>query len=378
MSDPMIVAAALALLAATGAVGYFGRAPRRAPSGRPPSKPESPSIVPRLDDELAVTNGASVAADAAPTRRASAPEISPLLAEALAEADEAYGASEPSPEPPRAALLRRKKASFIFQGGAEQDEPTGPLARVQIEAIGDTDCGRRRARNEDALLLLPEQGLFAVADGMGGYKGGQVASSLAIESLRRTFESRELGPGVGQGAPRRALEVASAMERANDAVFDAARSQPELREMGTTLVALRFVPNKQRLYVGHVGDSRCYRLRDGELLQLTTDHAMRELGLSGPRANDLFQAIGIDSEVAVDVVVDKPLPGDVYLLCSDGLSKMLADEQIRELLLAEDDTEAAVYGLIEQANDAGGKDNVTVLLAKVSAPSGAHALGGTT
>jgi serine/threonine protein phosphatase PrpC len=360
MSDPMIVAGVL-LLVATATVSLHALKSRSASSGKQRKRGEQGSMLPRLDE-----SASGVDAEVEP---AAAPEISPLLAEALAEADEAYAVGDASPEPPR--VTRRKKASFIYQCGAEQDEPTGPLARVLIEAIGDTDCGRRRARNEDALLLLPELGLFAVADGMGGYSGGEVASSLAVASLRQTFEERAPGVGVVEGAPRRALEVVSAMERANDVVFDAARRQPELRQMGTTLVALRFMPNKQRLYVGHVGDSRCYRLRDGELRQLTTDHAMRELGLSGPRANDLFQAIGIDREVAVDVVVDKPLPGDVYLLCSDGLPKMLADEQIRDLLLAEEDPEAAVYGLIEQANDAGGRDNVTVLLAKVSAPEAA-------
>jgi serine/threonine protein phosphatase PrpC len=366
MSDPMILAGVL-LLVVTGAVGLYGRAPRKA--REPSRRSERASQLPRLDELTAdVTPVLGVAGANLPGQ---SPEISSLLAEALAESDEAYATGEASPASPPSAP-RRKKASFIYQGGAEQDEPTGPLARFVIEAMGDTDCGRRRARNEDALLLMPEQGLFAVADGMGGYSGGQVASSLAVESLRLAFEGREAVLSGAEGTPRRALEVASAIERVNEAVFSAARSKPELREMGTTLVALRFVPNKQRLYVGHVGDSRCYRLRNGELRQLTTDHAMRELGLTGPRANDLFQAIGIDRDVAVDVVVDKPLPGDLYLLCSDGLSKMLADEQIRDLLLAEDDTEAAVYGLIEQANDAGGKDNVTVVVAKVSAP-GAHA-----
>jgi serine/threonine protein phosphatase PrpC len=373
MSDPMIVAGVV-LLVVTAVVGLYGRAPRKPQRER--SRRASVSQVPRLE-ELAAADLTSLPSRPAARPAEPASEISELLAEALAEADEAYGARDTSPDPLQSAR-RRKSPSFIYQGGAEQDEPTGPLARVVIEAMGDTDCGRRRARNEDALLLLPEHGVFAVADGMGGYKGGQVASSLAIESLKHAFEAHELGRAAVEGTPARALEVASAIERVNEAVFRAARSEPELREMGTTLVALRFVPNKQRLYVGHVGDSRCYRLRNRELCQLTTDHAMRELGLSGPRANDLFQAIGIDRDVAVDVVVDKPLPGDVYLLCSDGLSKMLADDEIRDLLLAEDDPEAAVYGLIEQANDAGGRDNVTVVLAKVSAPSAHVDAGGIT
>ncbi|HWZ89112.1 MAG TPA: serine/threonine-protein phosphatase, partial [Polyangiaceae bacterium] len=153
--------------------------------------------------------------------------------------------------------------------------------------------------------------------------------------------------------------------QANRLVFRLARTKPELADMGTTLVALRFAPNKQRLYVGHVGDSRCYRLRGTELRQLTTDHVMRTLGLKGARAGDLFNAVGLRPEVSLDLVIDKPRPGDTYLLCSDGLPKMVSDELIRDTLIAESDPEAAVYCLIERANDAGGKDNVTVLLAKV-------------
>lgn len=362
MSDTLVVVGAV-LVAIVLACALFSR---RSNAERPTRSASSLPKVPRLQeiDEVAPTAapGAAPESAAAPP----APVISPLLAEALAEVSEAYSASTPTLDTSLAS--RRSKATFIYERGAEQDEPTGPMARVVIEAVGETDPGRRRARNEDALLLLPERGLFAVADGMGGYNGGEVASSLAVDSLRQAFQQEPAPAPPSEGAPRRALEVVSAMQSANDAVFRA-RREPELRDMGTTLVALRFIPNKQRLYVGHVGDSRCYRLRGGELRQLTTDHALKELGLSGPRENDLFKAIGLEDQVAVDVVVDRPLPGDVYLLCSDGLPKMVADERIRELLLSEEDTEAAVYGLIEEANDAGGRDNVTVVLAKVSSPA---------
>lgn len=379
MSDPLIIAGAV-LLALVAAYAIFSRKPVTERERRT-SSPSRVSAVPRLEEldgrELSPVPAAVPALPRAKKSSAPPPAISPLLAEALAEVSEAYSVNPPAgpnptvPPPSINIASRRTKATFIYEGGAEVDEPTGQMARVVIEAIGDTDVGRRRARNEDALLLLPEHGLFAIADGMGGYKGGQVASTLAVDSLRRTFESEPPAAAAADGAPRRALEVVSAIQSANDAVFRAARSDAELRDMGTTLVALRFIPQKQRLYVGHVGDSRCYRLRGGELRQLTTDHALKELGLTGPRENDLFKAIGIEDQVAVDVVVDKPMPGDVYLLCSDGLSKMVTDSRIRELLLKEEDPEAAVYGLIEEANDAGGRDNVTVLLAKVkTAPAG--------
>jgi protein phosphatase len=215
-------------------------------------------------------------------------------------------------------------------------------------------------------LVLPEQAVFAVADGVGGYEGGQVASSLAVEAVRRIFVEEQLElRAFDPRLPRRGREVAEAMLAANHDVFEAARSNAKLSNMGTTLVAARFALNKQRLYLGHVGDSRCYRLRDRVLRQLTTDHTMEQLGFTGPRAKDLTRAIGMERHVDLDLVIDKPCVDDVYLLCSDGLTKMVDDGDIRDAILAEQDIEAAVYNLIERANEAGGRDNVTVLLVKV-------------
>jgi serine/threonine protein phosphatase PrpC len=259
------------------------------------------------------------------------------------------------------------RVKVAYEHEAEEDEITSPLARILISAKGDSDRGHKRRANEDSLLFLPERSLFAVADGMGGYRGGAIASSLAVETLRQAFERESF---VGQlrseqAIPRRGHELASGVLQANWAVFKAARADPSLAQMGTTLVAARFSPNKQRVYIANVGDSRCYRLRKGKLRQLTTDQTMRLVGLQGPGANDLLQALGVTSDLAIDLLVDKPRPDDVYLLCSDGLSKMVPDLDIEQLLLREADLEAAVYGLIEAANDRGGKDNVTVVLVKV-------------
>jgi protein phosphatase len=256
---------------------------------------------------------------------------------------------------------------LLCESDAVEDEKTGPGARILISAQGDSDQGRKRKRNEDSLLFLPEQAVFAVADGMGGYEGGRVASSLAVESMRAALDQGASACEIDsdKALPKRGRELACAVLEANRAVFEAARADPALARMGTTLVAARFALNKQRLYIGHVGDSRCYRLRDGQLRQLTTDHTMRQLGLAGPRANDLSRAVGMDLELSVDLLVDKPHVNDIYLLCSDGLSKMVSDTQIRDTLLLEEDLEAAVYCLIELANDAGGKDNITVVLVKV-------------
>jgi serine/threonine protein phosphatase PrpC len=259
------------------------------------------------------------------------------------------------------------RVKLCYEDEAEEDETTSPLARILVSARGDSDIGKIRRENEDSLLFLPERSLYAVADGMGGYKGGRVASSLAVETLRHAFETESFGepPSSPRAIPRRGQELASAILQSSAVVSDAARANPELSQMGTTLVAARFSPNKQRVYIGHVGDSRCYRLRGGRLRQLTTDQTMRLIGMRGPGADHLLQAIGVTRDLSIDLIVDKPRPDDVYLLCSDGLCKMVDDEAIERVLLDQSDIEAAVYGLIELANDHGGRDNVSVILIKV-------------
>jgi serine/threonine protein phosphatase PrpC len=259
------------------------------------------------------------------------------------------------------------KVVVAYEDEAEEEEATSPIARILVIASGDTDRGQRRRVNDDSLLVLPDHSLFAVADGMGGYAGGSVASGLAVEALKGAFDEqsflsklRSAGP-----IPRRGAELASSIMQAHQAVFRAAHATPELSKMGTTLVAARFSPNKQRVYIGHVGDSRCYRFRRGSLRQLTTDQTMGTVGLMGPHADDLLQAVGVTGDLSIDLIVDKPQAGDIYLLCSDGLNKMVSDLQIRHVLATHRDLEVAVYGLIELANDAGGKDNVTVILVKV-------------
>jgi protein phosphatase len=285
----------------------------------------------------------------------------PDLAAALPDDEEITRLNVAAP----AASDSRVKVAYELE--AEEDEATSPLARILISAKGDSDRGHKRRANEDSLLFVPERSLFAVADGMGGYQGGAIASSLAVETLRQSFEREQFLGELRSDTPipRRGHELASGVLQANWAVFEAARADPSLSNMGTTLVAARFSPNKQRVYIANVGDSRCYRLRQGKLRQLTTDQTMRTVGLQGPGANDLLQAIGVTSDLAIDLLVDKPRPNDIYLLCSDGLSKMVSDEDIERLLVGEPDLEAAVYGLIELANDHGGKDNVTVVLVKV-------------
>jgi len=348
----------IALLAVGAALlGYVVAARQPAPTARRPnslaprarSAPPPESAVDASDtDETLVMRVRSTLTDAV---------LEPIVEELLV------------PEPPVELVERPSdpKVVVAYEEDADEEESTSPQARILVTASGDTDRGQRRKANDDSLLVMPEHCLFAVADGMGGYAGGSVASALAVEEMRRAFEQEAfLAELRTTGAvPRRGSELAKSMVQAHQAVFNAARTTPEYCKMGTTLVAARFSPNKQRVYIGHVGDSRCYRFRRGSLRQLTTDQTMSTVGMVGPHADDLLQAIGVTADLSIDLIIDKPQSGDVYLLCSDGLNKMVSDQQIQQTLAGQRDIEAAVYGLIEQANDAGGRDNVTVVLIKV-------------
>jgi protein phosphatase len=269
--------------------------------------------------------------------------------------------------PPSVPPERPPRVEVVYEDEADVEETTYPVARILVTAEGQSDGGRIRRRNEDNFLVMPERSLFVVADGMGGYAGGDVASAIAVESIGYAFETNtfEGRTETEQDVPRRGREMACAIQMANQAILARADAEKQLEGMGTTVVAARFSPNKQRVYIGQVGDSRCYRVRGNSMKQLTTDHTFLGLGLKGPGSQRLYQAVGIRRRISISIVVDKPRPGDVYVLCSDGLSNMVGDDQIREVILQEPDLEAAVYGLIEAANDGGGKDNITVILIKV-------------
>ena len=282
----------------------------------------------------------------------------------------------PLTEPPPRDNVETKTAGTVvevmYEDEADTEELTMPVARILVSAYGNTDVGKLRRRNEDSLLVFPERSVFCVADGMGGYAGGNIASALAVETLRASFDNGHFDAKTlaKTEVPRRGRELACAIQMANQAVYAKAQSDPALEQMGTTMVAARFSPNKQRVYIGHVGDSRCYRLRQTTLRQLTRDHTMAELmGLHGPGAQHLFQAVGIRSNIFIDLVVDKPRVNDLYLLCSDGLSKMVKDDQIRDALLADSNVDSCVRTLIDLANAHGGRDNTTVILVKVVEPA---------
>ena len=243
---------------------------------------------------------------------------------------------------------------------------------MKITAFGLTDVGRRRESNEDDFLLDPGSGVYAVADGMGGHAAGEIASHLAIETLREVLHRD------GTASERLSVEDATewlrnAVVEANRRICDSIRLHEERRGMGTTVVAL--VHSGEDAVVGHVGDSRLYLLRGDELMRMTSDHSwvneQVKLGLMNddtaqrhPMRNIVTRALGSRPDVLVDVASLQVRPGDVMLLCSDGLNTMLSDEQIRAIVLNQRrDPEAACRALIAEANRHGGEDNVTVVVA---------------
>jgi protein phosphatase len=260
------------------------------------------------------------------------------------------------------------KALTLFEPNADVDEPTAPTDLIVLKAAAQSDCGMRRTRNEDAFLLNEQHSLFVVADGMGGYAGGEIASRLAVDSIEQVFANGEFGrieypPREDPVRPPRARELVLAIQAANERIHAEASENPDFRGMGTTIVAARFSRRKHQAFIAHVGDSRCYRLRDGELKLLTKDHSFAESGVTGAYAAHIHRAVGIRPRVKVDVVVDSPRIDDLYLLCSDGLNKMLGDDDTRAVLeRGGRDLGAAAARLIDAVNERGGKDNVTVIL----------------
>jgi len=261
----------------------------------------------------------------------------------------------------------------------EDDEPTGPVPKILVSASGDTHPGQKREHNEDSFLVLAEHEVYAIADGMGGYAAGEVASAIAVDAVAEVFALGTFG-ALEEGWPRRGAELAAAIKEANRRVRLEASRDSTKQGMGTTFVAARFSPGRRRVYIAHVGDSRCYRIRDGEMKQLTTDHTLGAVGIKGPAAGKLSRAVGVFDDVDVDLTVDEPLPGDFYVLCSDGLYKMLDRPEIARIVNDGDELKDIVQALIEEANAAGGRDNVSVVIVRIDEPdfdpgeSGEHRL----
>jgi serine/threonine protein phosphatase PrpC len=257
---------------------------------------------------------------------------------------------------------------------------------VSVSAFGLTDVGRKRRHNEDAYLLDAERGLFVVADGMGGHAAGEVASRITVESIQEyiaaTEEEHESSWPFGFNS-RVSLEgnrLTTAVEKANEKVMRAVQNRPELKGMGTTVVAALFDADRATLV--HVGDSRAYLFRDGELRRLTDDHSWvqeqvnagilsEDEAKSHPLKNVVTRALGGATHVSVDLIEVPVRSGDRFLLCSDGLTGMVPDEDLFARFRSEDGLEKTVRQLIDVANDRGGVDNITAILVEVAAdPAG--------
>jgi len=248
----------------------------------------------------------------------------------------------------------------------EEEEPTGPFALILVTAVGRTDPGLKRKHNEDAYTILENHHLFVIADGMGRHAAGEVASKLCVDAIAESFnDGAKPNADADMGLSKRANRLRSAILLANERIYQQAHENDEYAGMGTTVVSCYFSPNNQRVFIAHVGDSRCYRLRGKTLAQLTKDHTLGAAGIQGKSSSVLSRAVGVEERVEVDVTTESPLPGDVYLLCSDGLSRMLSDEEIQATLLATRDLDAATAKLIEMANARGGRDNITTIVIRV-------------
>lgn len=240
-------------------------------------------------------------------------------------------------------------------------------------SYGLTDVGRCRQSNEDAFLEDGDLGVFAVADGMGGHAAGEVASRIAIESMTDSLRAALNGAAPSDGAASNALRKAVSL--ANREICESARTRQDWNQMGTTVVAL--VTAGRHAVVAHVGDSRAYRVRDGDLTLLTRDHSwvaeQVRMGLltsadarRHPHRNIVTRALGNQPDVETEVTHDAMRPGDLYLLCSDGLNTMLQDDEILGVLETHrGDLRAACEALVDAANERGGEDNTTVVLVEI-------------
>jgi serine/threonine protein phosphatase PrpC len=248
----------------------------------------------------------------------------------------------------------------------EEEEPTGPHALILISAVGRTDPGLKRKHNEDAYVILEKHHLFCIADGMGRHAAGEVASKLCVDAVAEAY-NKDAKPAAEPDPtlPKRANMLRSAILLGNERIFQQAHDVEEYAGMGTTVVACYFSPNNQRVYIAHVGDSRCYRVRGGVLQQITKDHTLGAAGIQGKSSSVLSRAVGVEERVEVDITMESPLPGDLYLLCSDGLSRMLTDPEIEQTLKSTRDLEASTSKLIEMANARGGRDNITTIVVRV-------------
>src|ERR1700748_3469668 len=257
-----------------------------------------------------------------------------------------------------------------------------PLDGARVRFAGSPNIGRKRDHNEDSISLPDAERLCIVADGMGGHASGEVASRLAVELMVDHFtetakqQTLTWPYKVDRDLRTHVNRMTTGIMLANLEIWERSQREARLKGMGTTCVGIYFLDDA--IIIGHVGDSRCYRSRGTELTQLTEDHSLindyirmkrvtPEEAENWPHKNVIVRALGMKESVQVDIITQTPKVGATFLLCSDGLTGMLKDDQIQHILMTEKDLDRAVERLIQAANEEGGVDNISVILARIEA-----------
>jgi serine/threonine protein phosphatase PrpC len=256
---------------------------------------------------------------------------------------------------------------------------------MKVVSCGITDIGRKRQRNEDSYLVNDKIGLYIVADGMGGHAGGEFASKIAVSTVEEIIRGEDRvksnvpnnsyldGEQAATAEGHEQDRLKDAINRAGNMIVRRAFEDPELKGMGTTSTVM-FV-SEDKAYIAHVGDSRAYCVRDREIIQITEDHSLvheqlksglitEEEAKTHQLKNIITRSVGVQEEVEVDTIVWKIQPGDSYLLCSDGLSNMMNDNEMQDII-NKFDVEQGARELVDLANSRGGEDNITLILLKV-------------
>ncbi|MFC1654208.1 Stp1/IreP family PP2C-type Ser/Thr phosphatase [Myxococcota bacterium] len=251
---------------------------------------------------------------------------------------------------------------------------------MEITSAGETNVGVKRSRNEDNLLKMPEENLFAVADGMGGHSSGEVASQIAVEGIANFFKATRQDEDItwpykmDKNRPYDENRFIMSVKLANLRIFEASQREARYRGMGTTLAGVNFIGGDA--LVAHVGDSRVYRVRNEQMTQVTEDHSLLNDYIKAkkltpdeianfPHKNVIVRALGMKETVLVDLSRHTLQAGDVYISCSDGLSGMVTDEELLEITNTVPDLQEAVTVMINKANEAGGVDNITVTMVRI-------------